>query len=125
MSGERDYGFDLLLSVSGDKNLDALLEALLPRSQRVWSTRAEPIRSIPAEELGLRVEQKAKALGLSIVVEVDPDPESAALRARSALGPGARLCAAGSVYLAGIARRVLGIGADHEPAGDEHPDAPT
>ena len=34
-------GFDLLLSVSGDKNLDALLEALLPRSQRVWTTRAD------------------------------------------------------------------------------------
>ncbi len=105
-------GFDLLLSVSGDKNVDALLEALLPRSQRVWVTRAEPTRSLLAEELGQRVEAKARTLGLPIVVEVDPDPESAARRARAALVPGVRLCAAGSVYLAGIARRVLGARAD-------------
>jgi len=109
-------GFDLLLSVSGDKNLDALLEALLPRSQCVWATRSEPTRSLPADELGLRVERKARALGLPITVQIDPDPESAARRARSALAPDRRLCAAGSVYLAGIARRVLGARRPEERA---------
>ena len=110
-------GYDLLLSISSDKNLDALLEALLPRSLRVWSTRAEPTRSLPADELALRVERKARDLGLAIAVEVDPDPESASRRARAALPSGARLCAAGSVYLAGIARRILS-----QAAAAEHPE---
>jgi len=98
-------GFDLLLSVSSDKNLEALLEPLLPRAGRVWTTRAEPIRSLDADVLA-----KARSMGLSIAIESDPDPVQATLRARQALTPGRHLCAAGSVYLAGLARRILGAG---------------
>lgn len=99
-------GVDLLLSVSGDKNLDALLEALLPLTRRVWVTRADPIRSMPADTLAKRVAERAPALA----VEIEPDPEQAARRARLELASGVRLCATGSVYLAGIVRRVLAAG---------------
>jgi folylpolyglutamate synthase/dihydropteroate synthase len=96
-------GFELLLSVSADKNLDGVLEALLPSARRVWVTRAEPLRSLPAEELAELVRERAPALSLEVV----DDPEQAAQRAREGLPPGVRLCATGSIYLAGVARRVL------------------
>lgn len=103
-------GFDLLLSVSRDKNLEALLEPLLPRARRVWATCADPIRSLGAALLAERVSAKAGSMGLSITLESDPDPARATIRARQALAPGGRLCATGSVYLAGLARRVLSAG---------------
>lgn len=105
-------GFDLLLSVSADKNLEGLLNAVLPRALRVIVTCAEPMRSMPAAELAERV--RAARPGLS--VEVVPDPESAALRARAALSEQGRLCATGSTYLAGVARRVLLAPRDAAPA---------
>lgn len=96
-------GFDLLLSVSGDKDLDGVLDAILPRARRVMVTRAEPMRSMPAEPLAIEVRRRRP----EIVVEAIDDPEEATRRARALLPPGGRLCATGSTYLAGIARRVL------------------
>jgi dihydrofolate synthase/folylpolyglutamate synthase len=100
-------GFDLLLSVSSDKKLDALLEPLLRGAGRVWTTRAEPMRSLDADALATLVRKKGVSMGLSLEVESEPDPERATLRARQALASDRHLCAAGSVYLAGIVRRVL------------------
>lgn len=97
-------GFELILSVSSDKNLGALLDALLPATARVWVTQAERIRSMDAELLAKSVLERAPGLA----VEVVADPEEAARRAREALPTGSHLCAAGSIYLAGIVRRVLG-----------------
>jgi dihydrofolate synthase/folylpolyglutamate synthase len=96
-------GFELLLSMSADKNLDGVLEALLPSARRVWLTRAEPLRSLPPEVLAQLVRERAPTLPLEVV----EDPEQAAKRARAELQPGIRLCATGSIYLAGVARRVL------------------
>lgn len=100
-------GIELLLSVSTDKNLTAILDVLLPLSRRVWVTCADRIRSMPVEALAKTVRERAPKL----VVEAVDDPEEATRRARAMLVPGNRLCAAGSVYLAGIVRRVLGPGA--------------
>ena len=97
-------GFELILSVSSDKNLSALLDALLPTTRRVWVTQAESIRSMDAELLAKSVLERAPTLA----VEVVADPEEAARRARATLPAGSHLCAAGSIYLAGIVRRVLG-----------------
>jgi dihydrofolate synthase/folylpolyglutamate synthase len=97
-------GYELLLSISSDKNLDALLEALLPRTRRVWVTRADPLRSVAVDELAIRVRAQAP----TITVEVVEDPELAARRARAELSSTLRLCVAGSIYLAGVVRRVLG-----------------
>jgi dihydrofolate synthase/folylpolyglutamate synthase len=96
-------GYELLLSVSADKNLDGVLDALLPAARRVWITRAEPLRSLPPDVLARLVRDRAPDLPLEVV----SDPEKAAQRARDALAPGLRLCATGSIYLAGVARRVL------------------
>lgn len=94
---------ELLLSVSADKELDGLLRILLPLADRVWLTRAEPIRSLDPVELAGRVAKLAP----SMLCEVIEDPLEAVTRARAALPADAVLCCAGSVYLAGAARRAL------------------
>jgi dihydrofolate synthase/folylpolyglutamate synthase len=99
-------GFELILSVSGDKNLGALLDALLPATRRVWVTQADRIRSMGVDVLAKNVLERAPTLAIEIVA----DPEEAARRARAALPPKMHLCSAGSVYLAGVVRRVLGPG---------------
>jgi dihydrofolate synthase/folylpolyglutamate synthase len=100
-------GFELILSVSSDKNLGALLEALLPATRRVWVTEADPIRSMSVDVLAKGVRERAPELPIEVV----EDPEQAARCARATLPSDSRLCAAGSIYLAGIVRRVLGAAA--------------
>lgn len=97
-------GYALLVSISSDKNVDAVLAALLPRASRVWLTRSEPQRSLDPDELAKRVRLHRP----EIPVDVVEDPMLASRAARAGLAPGQRLCAVGSVYLAGITRRVLG-----------------
>ncbi|MBB85281.1 MAG: hypothetical protein CL931_15845 [Deltaproteobacteria bacterium] len=106
-------GFDLVLSVSGDKELDDVLRPLLEASGRgrIVTTRAEPARSLPADWLAKRIDELAERLGMgwgAISPLAIEDPDEAMRVARAQLEPGRMLCAAGSVYLAGIARRVLG-----------------
>ena len=96
-------GFELLISVSADKNLRGVFDALLPGARRVWVTRAEPLRSLPTRDLAALVREQAPSLPIEVVEE----PEKAAELAREALPQGLRLCATGSIYLAGVARRVL------------------
>ena len=96
-------GFELLISVSADKNLGGVLDALLLGARRVWVTRAEPLRSLPPEKLAVRVRESSP----TVDIEVIADPVKAVETARAGLPPGIRLCATGSIYLAGIARRVL------------------
>lgn len=91
----------LVLSISADKHVDAMLDALLPHTTRVTVTQAEPNRSMPAEALGELVRARLDE------VHVEPAPGRALRRALATLEPGEVLCVAGSVYLAGIARRVL------------------
>jgi folylpolyglutamate synthase/dihydropteroate synthase len=66
-------------------------------------TRAEPLRSLPTRDLAALVREQAPSLPIEVVEE----PEKAAELAREALPQGLRLCATGSIYLAGVARRVL------------------
>ncbi|MEM9173592.1 MAG: Mur ligase family protein [Myxococcota bacterium] len=106
-------GFDLVLSVSGDKTLDDVLGPLLDAKGRgrIVTTRAEPTRSLPADWLAKRIDELAERRGLgwgAIAPLAVEDPEEAMRVARDRLPPGRMLCATGSVYLAGIARRVLG-----------------
>jgi dihydrofolate synthase/folylpolyglutamate synthase len=94
----------LVLSISADKHVATLLEILLEVASRVTFTQADPNRSMTPEALADLARDRIgdRALG------VDPDPESALRNALTGLPSGAALCVAGSVYLAGIARRVLG-----------------
>lgn len=96
-------GCVLLMSISSDKDVDAILSALLPHASRIWLTRADPQRSLDPARLAERVRQHRPGLPIEIV----EDPLLAAKKARAALAPGERLCAVGSVYLAGAARRAL------------------
>ena len=96
-------GIDLILSISTDKNLDAVLDALLPRVHRLWITRAEPLRSLAVEALAEQVKRRSNVVDFEIV----EDPEDASRRARAELTSDLRLCVAGSVYLAGVVRRTL------------------
>jgi len=114
-------GFDLLLSVSSDKDLRALLEPLLPSARRIWTTCADRDRSLPADELAARIRE---LVGPAREVTAIADPIEAIGAARaglrsdatepSRLEPGAiaeappepqMLCVTGSIYLAGLARR--------------------
>ncbi len=90
----------LVLSVSADKDMDAVLAPLLGRARMAWATLAEPIRSCPPAELAKRMSELAPGL----VVHVEPDVEAACARALEEASPEDIVCAAGSVYLAGAAR---------------------
>ena len=97
-----------VLSVSLDKTLEPILDALIPESdaadvEAVTVTRAEPIRAHDPEW----VASELARLRPSIAVRVIPDPHEAIRRSREELPRATMLCVAGSVYLAGIARRVL------------------
>jgi dihydrofolate synthase/folylpolyglutamate synthase len=94
----------LVLSVSAGKDLAAILDALLPLAHSVTVTRAEPARSLDPSALGQAIEAAAPGVPVRSI----PNPHLALRAAREALGPDDLLVATGSVYLAGIARSVLG-----------------
>ncbi len=110
-------GFDLLFSISSDKKVDAVLEALLPGACRVWLTRADALRSSDPAHLMERIRARRPELRIDVVA----DPAEAARSARAALPPERRLCAIGSVFLAGIARRTLGVDALRSGARADRP----
>jgi dihydrofolate synthase/folylpolyglutamate synthase len=97
----------LVVGVMRDKDVDAILAALLPHATAVIATMAPTTRALPADELAARVRRQltssadrdAKRAGIS--VEVDPDPARAIARALE-LGP--MICVAGSIFLAGAVR---------------------
>jgi len=93
----------LVLSVSQGKNLDAILAALLPGAARVTVTRAEPHRSLDPAEIAAA----ARAARPDCEVRVVPNPHLALRAAHEGLEEDDLLCATGSVYLAGLARRLL------------------
>jgi dihydrofolate synthase/folylpolyglutamate synthase len=93
----------LVLSVSGDKDVEAILAALLPWADRLWLTRADRVRSMDPVEVAARV----RALRPGLQIDIEPDPAAAVRAARAACADADALCVAGSVYLAGAARGVL------------------
>jgi dihydrofolate synthase/folylpolyglutamate synthase len=93
----------LVLSVSGDKRLDVILASLLPLADEVFVTRAEPVRSLDPSQVAQAVRAAAPELPLHAV----PNPFLAVRAACEGLGEEDLLLATGSVYLAGIARRIL------------------
>ena len=92
----------LVLSISADKDLDAILSSLLPGAAHVTLTRAEPRRSLGLELL-------AEAVGRYGIADVKlcEDPATAVRRARARLAENDLLCVTGSIYMAGIARGIL------------------
>lgn len=92
----------LVLSVSAGKDLDEILAALLPLVDALTVTRADPTRSLaPAE-----VARVARAQRADLVTRCVPNPHLALRAALDGLGSDGCALATGSVYLAGIARRI-------------------
>ncbi|MBW2373985.1 MAG: bifunctional folylpolyglutamate synthase/dihydrofolate synthase, partial [Deltaproteobacteria bacterium] len=93
----------LVLSVSAGKDLAAILDALLPGFESVTVTRAEPTRSLKPADVAAAV----RAASPGAAVRAVPNPHMALRAALEGLGEDDLVCAAGSVYLAGLARQVL------------------
>jgi dihydrofolate synthase/folylpolyglutamate synthase len=94
----------IVFSISAGKDMASILAAVLPQADAVTVTRAEPARSLAPEEIAAAVRAADPGLALRVV----PNPHLAVRAAREGLASDDLLCATGSVYLAGIARRVLG-----------------
>jgi dihydrofolate synthase/folylpolyglutamate synthase len=92
----------LILSISAGKDLGAILEALLPLADEVTATRADPRRSLDPSEIA----RAARAVAPGVRLRAIPNPQLALRAARHAAASDALLVATGSVYLAGIARRL-------------------
>lgn len=100
---EIEQPLHLVLSISEDKDVDAILGSLLPHASWVTATRAEPARSLDADALALR----ARTIAPTVPTRAEPDPHRAVREARTRCAKGEALCVSGSVYLAGIARAEL------------------
>ncbi len=100
-------GVHYVLSVSAGKDLDAILDALLPTASRLTLTRALKTRSLDPAELAGVIRRVRPQLEQQVV----PNPQLALGAAREGQRPGEMGCATGSFYLAGIARRVWRGGA--------------
>ncbi len=101
----RGYQRERLVLVWGnmaDKNLLPGLLALLPLSDRIIFTRAEPVRSASPEALLVQLppEHQCRAECAATVAE-------ALARAAAASSPDDLICVAGSLYLVGRARQLL------------------
>jgi dihydrofolate synthase/folylpolyglutamate synthase len=92
----------LVLSISAGKDLAAILDALLPLADQATVTRAEPTRSLDPAEIAAAARAAQPGLALRAV----PNPHLALRAARETTAPDGLLVATGSVYLAGIARRL-------------------
>ncbi|HYB13660.1 MAG TPA: hypothetical protein VEG67_09315, partial [Myxococcota bacterium] len=77
--------------------------ALLPCFEEVFVTRADSQRSLDPSQ----VADAIRAAGSRAAVHAVPNPFLALRAAREGLSEDDLLCATGSLYLAGIARRVL------------------
>jgi len=109
---------EMVLSVSRGKALREILSVLAPVAARMTLTRADTARSLAPEELVAAAREAAPGLELTI----EPDPSEAvrsACRAATSAGDGGAVVVAGSVYLAGIARRaVVGEPRSRRPSAD-------
>lgn len=93
----------LVLSVSADKDLADVLSPLLPGAVEVTVTRAEPTRSLDPQDVAAVVRRLAPDVPLRAI----PNPYLALRSANARRHDHEILCVTGSIYLAGIARRVL------------------
>jgi dihydrofolate synthase/folylpolyglutamate synthase len=92
----------LVIGVMRDKDVTAILQALLPVVSRVITTQAPGARAMPAQDLARHVAAVRQATGASeSVVTARPDPDEAIAEA---LDDADLVCIAGSIFLAGAVR---------------------
>lgn len=90
----------LVVGVMRDKDIDEMLDALLPVTSTVFATEAPTARALPALELADRIRARGRGTG----VRIEPDPSAAI---ESALAASESVCVAGSIFLAGAVRDAL------------------
>lgn len=93
----------LVLSISRDKSVTAILEILAPVTDEIWLTRADANRSSDLDVLQGWVGQFMPGVPQHAIESA----EEATRMAFLSMSPDDLLCCAGSVYLAGAARRTL------------------
>jgi len=91
-----------VISLSGDKSI-AMLAPLLDTASSIIVTSPEPLRSAPASKLASEISARYPEKQ----IEIETDVASALQRAKSRLRSSSLLCATGSTYIAGAARRIL------------------
>ncbi len=91
-----------VISLSVDKPVETLAP-LLDTAASIIVTSPEPIRSMPASKLGSRISR----LYPKKDVQIEIDVASALEHAKSRSGSSSLVCATGSTYMAGAARRLL------------------
>jgi dihydrofolate synthase/folylpolyglutamate synthase len=94
----------LVVGAMRDKDLGAMLTALLPACARVGCTTAPGPRALDAGSLAARATEIAAATRPDAVITAIADPEAAMADACHA---GARVVAAGSIFLIGPLRGIL------------------
>lgn len=97
----------LVLSGSGARDLPALITPLLAHARGIVVTRADATRS--AEPASLAAALRPHCAG-GACVQVIESPDAALAEARAQAPAHGMVCATGSVYMAGAARRCLGSG---------------
>jgi dihydrofolate synthase / folylpolyglutamate synthase len=118
---ERGETPTLLIGVSADKDIRAILRALLPAVGTVVTTRAENERAMPPEDLAALVREVSAELGTpnrEVIVEYRHDPhhqERIMFALASASRPPAKTVVAGSLFLVGEVREIL-LGGYSDPA---------
>jgi dihydrofolate synthase/folylpolyglutamate synthase len=90
----------LVVGVMRDKDIDGILQALLPVTGAVVATQADTPRALPAAELAARV----AAADPGRAVRAEPDARTAVALAAA---EGRDVCVAGSIFLAGAVRDSL------------------
>ncbi len=99
----------LVTGVMRDKDVGAILDALLPVVSTVIATQAQGPRAMPAQELCERIQRvRARSESSHAPVQAIADPHEAIA---SALRLSDTICVAGSIFLAGAVRDELKQGA--------------
>ena len=94
-----------VFSVTRGKDAAGVLEPLVRRAEVVIATAAEPSRSLPAEALAQALRESAPRVPIESIAS-PADAFDAALRLA---GRDGTVCATGSMYVAGTARRILRV----------------
>jgi dihydrofolate synthase/folylpolyglutamate synthase len=87
----------LVIGAMRDKDIDAIIGALLPVVSNVVATAAATPRALPAGELAARI----KTASPTVDVQAEPNPETAV---EQALSGGHTVCVAGSIFVVGAVR---------------------
>ena len=91
----------LVIGVSNDKDVDAILSALVPLTSRIVATAAPTVRAMSAADLADRARLVAERLGVDPIIAAESDPAAAVA---DALATADTICIAGSIFLAGAVR---------------------